>query len=98
MLSLALADLDEVKLDPQPVGTLWSDARRCAFVPRAIDSRSRPRDAVVAKDVEDVVTRDLLARPGSDVGPSHFFARPTCADPGSESRRSTDSCMGRLTH
>ena len=32
------------------------------------------------------------------VGPSHFFARPTCADPGSESRRSTDSCMGRLTH
>ena len=79
MRSLRSLPLDEVKLDPQLVGTLCSDARSWAFVRGGIDLGHDLGMKVVAKGVEDVVTRDLLARLGCDVGQGHFFARPLAA-------------------
>jgi diguanylate cyclase (GGDEF)-like protein len=79
MRSLRSLPLDEVKLDPQLVATLCSDARSWAFVRGGIDLGHDLGMQVVAKGVEDVVTRDLLARLGCDVGQGHFFARPLAA-------------------
>jgi EAL domain-containing protein (putative c-di-GMP-specific phosphodiesterase class I) len=79
MRSLRSLPLDEVKLDPQLIGTLCSDARSWAFVRGSIDLGHDLGMQVVAKGVEDVVTRDLLARLGCDVGQGYFFARPLAA-------------------
>jgi EAL domain-containing protein (putative c-di-GMP-specific phosphodiesterase class I) len=79
MRSLRSLPLDEVKLDPQLVGSLCSDARSWAFVRGGIDLGHDLGMEVVAKGVEDVVTRDLLVRLGCDVGQGHFFARPLAA-------------------
>jgi diguanylate cyclase (GGDEF)-like protein len=79
MRSLRALPLDEVKLDPQLIGTLCSDARSWAFVRGGIDLGHDLGMQVVAKGVEDMVTRDLLARLGCDVGQGYFFARPLAA-------------------
>jgi diguanylate cyclase (GGDEF)-like protein len=79
MRSLRALPLDEVKLDPQLIGTLCSDARSWAFVRGGIDLGHDLGMQVVAKGVEDAVTRDLLARLGCDVGQGYFFGRPVAA-------------------
>jgi len=79
MRSLRSLPLDEVKLDRLLVGSLCSDARSWAFVRGGIDLGHDLGMQVVAKGVEDVVTRDLLTRLGCDVGQGYFFARPLAA-------------------
>jgi diguanylate cyclase (GGDEF)-like protein len=74
--SLRSLPLDEVKLDRQMVGSLGSDAASWSFVRAGIDLGHDLGLQVVAKGVEDVVTRDLLTRLGCDVGQGYFFARP----------------------
>jgi diguanylate cyclase (GGDEF)-like protein len=79
MRSLQSFPLDEVKLDPRLIGSLFSDARSWAFVRGGIDLGHDLGMQVVAKGVEDAVTRDLLTRLGCDVGQGNFFARPLAA-------------------
>jgi diguanylate cyclase (GGDEF)-like protein len=79
MRSLRSLPLDEVKLDRHLVASLCSDARSWAFVRGGIDLGHDLGMQVVAKGVEDVVTRDLLVRLGCDVGQGYFFARPVAA-------------------
>ena len=79
MRSLRSLPLDEVKLDRQLVASLCSDARSWAFVRGGIDLGHDLGMQVVAKGIEDVVTRDLLVRLGCDVGQGYFFARPLAA-------------------
>lgn len=77
--SLRSLPLDEVKLDGQAVGGLGSDAASWSFVRAGIDLGHDLGLQVVAKGVEDVVTRDLLTRLGCDIGQGYLFARPTSA-------------------
>jgi len=79
MRSLRSLPLDEVKLERQLGASLCSDARSWAFVRGGIDLGHDLGMQVVAKGVEDVVTRDLLVRLGCDVGQGYFFARPVAA-------------------
>jgi diguanylate cyclase (GGDEF)-like protein len=76
MRSLRALPLDEVKLDRQVVATLGSDAQSWAFVRAGIELGHDLGLQVVAKGIEDDVTRDLLTRLGCDVGQGYFFARP----------------------
>jgi diguanylate cyclase (GGDEF)-like protein len=76
MRSLRSLPLDEVKLDREVVGSLGSDARSWAFVRAGIELGHDLGLQVVAKGIEDDVTRDLLTRLGCDVGQGYFLARP----------------------
>ena len=68
--------IDEMKLDGRLVSTLCTDHDSWALVRGGIDLGHDLGIEVVAKGVEDAVTKDLLARLGCDVGQGHFFARP----------------------
>ncbi len=76
MRSLRALPLDEVKLDRRVVGSLGSDAESWAFVRAGIELGHDLGLQVVAKGIEDGVTRDLLTRLGCDIGQGYFFARP----------------------
>lgn len=77
--SLRALPLAEVKLDREAVGTLGSDAQSVAFVRAGIELGHDLGLQVVAKGIEDVATRDLLAGLGCDGGQGYLFARPLAA-------------------
>ena len=62
-----------------PRSLFFRAARAFPIVRGGIDLGHDLGMEVVAKGVEDVVTRDLLVRLGCDVGQGHFFARPLAA-------------------
>lgn len=68
--------LDEVKLDGRIVDSMCADPKSWGFVRSGIDLGHDLGIEVVAKGIEDGVTRDLLSRLGCDVGQGHFVARP----------------------
>ena len=77
--SLRALPLDEVKLDRAAVGSLGSDAKSLSFVRAGIGLGHDLGLEVVAKGIEDVVTRDVLTGLGCDAGQGYLFARPLTA-------------------
>lgn len=80
--------LDELKLDGRLVESMCADPKSWGFVRGGIDLGHDLGIEVVAKGIEDGVTRDLLSRLGCDVGQGNFVARPVrSADVAAVARR-----------